>query len=265
MATFEHSGAELHYRVVGQGPPLVMIHGFGSSQLDWELQAEAFREHFTLVMPDLRGFGQSSKEVAPFSVDQYAEDLRALLPDAHAAMRSLGDPELLFVASVYFLETLRARADSFKGVFQYLGNTSVEVTGRPQPRGALVIAPEDERRKWATALEQIPGDPTRARVRQCHDPALTKVTTWHRHDGSSTLRRESIPETQRPGGPRRIVGVEPNRAAPGAVARRHEAEDTSVTAFEAGRPDPQLVANTAYGETELRAIRIDWRPQHVGR
>lgn len=79
MATFEHSGAELHYRVVGQGPPLVMIHGFGSSQLDWELQAEAFREHFTLVMPDLRGFGQSSKEVAPFSVDQYAEDLRALL------------------------------------------------------------------------------------------------------------------------------------------------------------------------------------------
>jgi len=79
MAFFEHKGARLHYRVEGSGPPLVLIHGFGSSQLDWELQVPEWKDTFTLIMPDLRGFGQSSKDVPPFSVDQFVEDLRALL------------------------------------------------------------------------------------------------------------------------------------------------------------------------------------------
>jgi pimeloyl-ACP methyl ester carboxylesterase len=79
MPFFEHDGARLHYREEGSGPPLVLVHGFGSSELDWELQVPALKEHYRMIMPDLRGFGQSSKDVGPHSIEQFLSDLRALL------------------------------------------------------------------------------------------------------------------------------------------------------------------------------------------
>ena len=90
MPFFEHDGARLHYREEGSGPPLVLVHGFGSSELDWELQVPALKEHYRMIMPDLRGFGQSSKDVGPHSIEQFLSDLRALLtPDQRKALREL--------------------------------------------------------------------------------------------------------------------------------------------------------------------------------
>jgi pimeloyl-ACP methyl ester carboxylesterase len=79
MPLFEHAGATLHYTVSGEGPPLVLLHGFGSSEVDWELQRPALVAQFQVITPDLRGFGQSSREQGPFSIEQFAEDFRALL------------------------------------------------------------------------------------------------------------------------------------------------------------------------------------------
>jgi pimeloyl-ACP methyl ester carboxylesterase len=79
MPNFEHAGATLHYALAGEGPPLVLIHGFGSSHVDWELQLPALTPHFQVIMPDLRGFGDSSRDTGPFSAEQFAEDLDALL------------------------------------------------------------------------------------------------------------------------------------------------------------------------------------------
>jgi len=79
MPQLEHQGASLHYTIAGDGPPLVMIHGFGSSEADWDLQRVALTPHFRVITPDLRGFGRSSRDVGPFSAEQFSEDLRALL------------------------------------------------------------------------------------------------------------------------------------------------------------------------------------------
>ena len=79
MPFFEHNGARLHYREEGSGPPLVLIHGFGSSEVDWELQVPALKDRYRMIMPDLRGFGQSSKDVGPHCMEQLVSDLRALL------------------------------------------------------------------------------------------------------------------------------------------------------------------------------------------
>jgi 3-oxoadipate enol-lactonase len=78
MPTFEHAGATLHYTVSGEGSPLVLMHGFGSSEIDWELQRQAFEPHYRVITPDLRGFGGSDRE-GPFSVEQFADDFHALL------------------------------------------------------------------------------------------------------------------------------------------------------------------------------------------
>lgn len=73
------SGLELHYRVQGTGPTLMLVHGLGSSGADWAFQASALAEHFRVVMPDLRGSGRSAAAQGPESVAQLADDLWRLL------------------------------------------------------------------------------------------------------------------------------------------------------------------------------------------
>ena len=71
--------AELFYECIGDGSPLLMIHGLGSSADDWAFQREEFSGQYRLILPDLRGSGRSSKPPGPYSIAQFAADLWALI------------------------------------------------------------------------------------------------------------------------------------------------------------------------------------------
>jgi pimeloyl-ACP methyl ester carboxylesterase len=86
---------KINYRVTGEGDPLLLIHGLGSSGRDWELQAGYFARHYRVITYDLRGHGQSSKAPGPYSVELFAEDTAKMLqkidlPPAHVLGISLG-------------------------------------------------------------------------------------------------------------------------------------------------------------------------------
>ncbi|HIP80110.1 MAG TPA: alpha/beta fold hydrolase, partial [Kiloniellaceae bacterium] len=53
------AGTELFCRIGGAGPPLVLLHGYPQCHATWHRVAPALAEHFTCVLPDLRGYGQS--------------------------------------------------------------------------------------------------------------------------------------------------------------------------------------------------------------
>lgn len=85
----------LHYESAGEGEPLVLIHGLGSSTKDWEGQVGVFAEHFRVVAVDIRGHGLSDKPPGPFSVPMFAADTAGLLKEldigsAHVAGISMG-------------------------------------------------------------------------------------------------------------------------------------------------------------------------------
>ena len=85
----------LHYRVHGQGEPLVLLHGLGSSGADWAFQAEFLGADFRLIVPDLRGSGLSIAPRGRFSIAQFANDVWQLLDElavtrAHIMGFSLG-------------------------------------------------------------------------------------------------------------------------------------------------------------------------------
>ncbi|MBW2478154.1 MAG: alpha/beta hydrolase [Deltaproteobacteria bacterium] len=85
----------IYYEVHGQGPTLILIHGLGSSHLDWEHQVEFLAEHFQIVTIDLRGHGKSGKPPGPYSVSLFASDVAKLirslrLAPAHVAGISMG-------------------------------------------------------------------------------------------------------------------------------------------------------------------------------
>ncbi|WP_194787898.1 alpha/beta fold hydrolase [Pseudomonas sp. UFMG81] len=79
MACFEHNGCLLHYQEHGQGEPLVLLHGLGSSSQDWELQVPEFSRHYRVILMDIRGHGQSSKPRKGYQIKTFSEDLLALL------------------------------------------------------------------------------------------------------------------------------------------------------------------------------------------
>ena len=53
-------GATIHVRVGGQGPAVVMLHGFGNNGDMWAPLAVALVRYHTIIVPDLRGMGLSS-------------------------------------------------------------------------------------------------------------------------------------------------------------------------------------------------------------
>lgn len=69
----------VHYRVHGQGEPLVLLHGLGSSGADWAFQVGLLGAHFRLIVPDLRGSGMSDSPRGRYSIAQFANDTWTLL------------------------------------------------------------------------------------------------------------------------------------------------------------------------------------------
>ncbi len=84
-----NDGIRIHYAVVGDGPPLVLQHGFSGSGRDWHEfgYVEAMREHYRLILIDARGHGDSDK---PYDHDAYAlrhrvADIVTVLDDLNIA------------------------------------------------------------------------------------------------------------------------------------------------------------------------------------
>lgn len=69
----------LSYRVRGQGENLLLIHGMGSSGIDWEFQVRALERQFRVIVPDLPGSGDSPAFEGAFSISACAAVLWALL------------------------------------------------------------------------------------------------------------------------------------------------------------------------------------------
>jgi pimeloyl-ACP methyl ester carboxylesterase len=85
----------LHFETSGRGPPLLFIHGLGSTAQDWEPQIQEFSKTHQVIAFDLRGHGQSSKPPDPYSIPLFASDAAELLQalkieSAHVVGLSLG-------------------------------------------------------------------------------------------------------------------------------------------------------------------------------
>jgi pimeloyl-ACP methyl ester carboxylesterase len=75
----------LYYRVIGRGTPLLLLHGLMASGLMFDPLVELLRHDFRIVIPDLRGHGQSGAMSGPYDVSGLAGDLEAVLGDAGCA------------------------------------------------------------------------------------------------------------------------------------------------------------------------------------
>ncbi|MGL4488753.1 MAG: alpha/beta fold hydrolase [Rhizobiaceae bacterium] len=80
--------AVIHWRQGGKGPPLLLLHGFPQTHVTWHAIAPHLSRHFSLILPDLRGYGQSLGPEPDCLHNNYSK--RAMAEDMISIMDSLG-------------------------------------------------------------------------------------------------------------------------------------------------------------------------------
>src|SRR5919201_3717193 len=78
----------LRLRAGGSGPPLLLLHGHPQTHYMWHAVGGRLAEDFTVVIPDLRGYGESSKP--PTTADHEPYSKRAMARDQVELMRRFG-------------------------------------------------------------------------------------------------------------------------------------------------------------------------------
>jgi haloacetate dehalogenase len=82
------TGAAINLRIGGEGPPLLLLHGYPQTHAMWHKVAPHLAREFTVVCPDLRGYGDSSKPKGLPDHSNYSK--RAMALDMVEVMESLG-------------------------------------------------------------------------------------------------------------------------------------------------------------------------------
>jgi pimeloyl-ACP methyl ester carboxylesterase len=77
------NGVRLHYVIAGRGEPVILLHGYAQNSHMWRPLIPELAKTHTVIGPDLRGFGRSSKPVGGY-------DKKTMAQDVHALVTSLG-------------------------------------------------------------------------------------------------------------------------------------------------------------------------------
>ncbi len=90
------AGVRIHARIGGDGPPMLLLHGHPQTHAIWHKVAPALAERFTLVLCDLRGYGDSSKPEGEADHANYGK--RVMARDMRRVMQALGHERFAVMA-----------------------------------------------------------------------------------------------------------------------------------------------------------------------
>jgi pimeloyl-ACP methyl ester carboxylesterase len=104
----ELGGNQIHYLTAGHGPAVILLHGFAETSLMWKPLMDSLAERFTVIAPDLPGFGESS--IPPDGLDMTNAAVMI-----HALVKSLGIEKARVVGHDIGLMVAYAYAAKFPG------------------------------------------------------------------------------------------------------------------------------------------------------
>jgi pimeloyl-ACP methyl ester carboxylesterase len=92
MPKLNRDGVEIYYEVHGEGPPVLLTHGYSSSSHMWEGQVEPFSQRYKLITWDMRGHGKTDypDDQAKYSEAETVADMAAILDAVGADKAVIG-------------------------------------------------------------------------------------------------------------------------------------------------------------------------------
>jgi len=111
MPTLDRDGVKIHYEVAGDGPALILTHGYSSTGEMWAGQIEPLSKHFKVITWDMRGHGRSDypQDQAAYSEAATVEDIAGLLDAVGAGQAIIGGLSLGGYMSLAFHATYPER------------------------------------------------------------------------------------------------------------------------------------------------------------
>jgi pimeloyl-ACP methyl ester carboxylesterase len=135
---YTRQDVSLEYDDIGNGIPLLLIHGFPLDRTLWRAQSAGLWKRYRIIAPDLRGFGHSSDTTGEaINMEQYAADLKALLDALNVKQAIIGGLSMGgYVALAFYaqypdrvggliLANTRASADNEEGKRTRLANAQI--------------------------------------------------------------------------------------------------------------------------------------------
>lgn len=106
------NGVNLHYVIGGEGVPVLLWHGFLETWYCWRKVMPALAEKYTVIAPDMRGYGDSDKPDSGYDARTLAEDFRQLIAQLgfkqiYIAAHDMGAPPALIYAGEHPDEVLK--------------------------------------------------------------------------------------------------------------------------------------------------------------
>lgn len=213
--------AELHCLTGGSGPPLLLLHGYPQTHVAWHRLAPRLMRHFSLVMPDLRGYGQSRGPRPDAAHHNYSK--RVMARDAAELMTALGHERFLLAghdrgarvgfrlcldqpgrverfAALDVIPTLDVweQMDADKALAGY--HWLFLAVPAPLPETLIGADPDVYIRhlldRWVGRPDALHPQAVEAYLKQFHDPAVIAATCEDYRAGASVDRAEDAADRQ---------------------------------------------------------------------
>ncbi|MFC5451495.1 alpha/beta fold hydrolase [Paenibacillus aestuarii] len=165
--TLNHT--QVYVEEKGQGTPVILLHGFPLDHQMWRPQMEALAASYRIIAPDLRGMGQSDVPATNVSLEDYADDILALMDEMNIKKAALGG---FSMGGYVAFALLRKAPERFSALI--LANTRPEADG-----------PEGRKNRMNMAVALYDKGAAAAR-----DAMLPKLLTEHTRQSQPQLVEE---------------------------------------------------------------------------
>lgn len=205
MHRVQSGDAELAYQVLGEGAPVVLLHAFPANHELWLPAAQVLAAKYRVILPDLRGHGDSGIGEGPATMEKHASDLARVLDDAGADRASFAGVSIGGYTLFEFWRRSRARVKAL-----ILCNTKAQADTAEAQAGRLQTAADVMERgvepffetmiprlvgktTWATRPDLVEGALTMMRKMSPLNVAQVQRGMADRPDSVSTLKTISVP------------------------------------------------------------------------
>jgi pimeloyl-ACP methyl ester carboxylesterase len=144
-------GVKLHYAIAGSGAPLVLLHGWPQTCACWRGAMPELAQHYTVIAPDMRGMGSSSKARHGYDMNNVADDI-------HELVLSLGYSEIFLAGHDWGAATAYSYAAQFRAEVRRLAIFEMVLPGFGIMEQAMVPQP-DGQFLWHMAFQSVPNIP----------------------------------------------------------------------------------------------------------